>query len=107
MIEEFNNEELFEGVELTADSNDLPVIETEVAEEAPVAEEVAPVEEAPKPAPKKKAKKTAPKVEKKAPGKYYQGKLITAIPARLGRKWTVVIDGKRQKVLKKDIEIVK
>ena len=98
MIEEFNNEEL----EFTPE-----VVQEELTEApAPVAEEVAPVEEAPKPAPKKKAKKAAPKVEKKAPGKYYQGKLITAIPARLGRKWTVVIDGKRQKVLKKDIEIV-
>jgi len=96
MMEEFNNEEL----EFTPE-----VVQEELTEApAPVVEEVAPVEEAPKPAPKKKA---APKVEKKTPGKYYQGKLITAIPARLGRKWTVVIDGKRHKVLKKDIEIVK
>lgn len=99
MAEEINKEELFEGVELTADSNDLPVIETEVAEEAPVAEEK----------PKKKAAKKAPAKKapaKKAPGMYFEGKLIEAVPARLGRKWTVVIDGVRQKVLKEEIEIV-
>ena len=101
MAEEINKEELFDGVELTPDTNDLPTIEADVVEEAPVIE-------APAPTPVKKAQKeAAPKVEKKAPGNYYQGKLITAIPARLGKKWTVVIDGKRHKILKKDIEIVK
>ena len=100
MMEEFNNEEL----EFTPE-----VVQEELTEApAPVVEEVAPVKEAPKPASKKKAApKAAPKVAKKAPGMYHEGKLITAIPARLGNKWTVIIDGKRHKVLKKDIEIVK
>lgn len=98
MAEEFNNEEL----ELTPEvvqQEEAPIVAEEVVE--------APVEEAPKPAPKKVAKKTTPKVEKKAPGMYHEGRLISAVPARLGSKWTVIIDGKKQKVLKKDIEIVK
>ena len=92
MAEEFNNEEL----EFTPE-----VVQEEVA--PIVAEE--PVE-APAPAPKKKAKKAAPKAEKKEPGMYHEGRLIEAVPARLGRKWTVLIDGKREKVLKEEIEIV-
>lgn len=48
-------------------------------------------------------KKSAPK----APGMYHNGRLITSIPSRLGRKWTVVIDGKREKVFKSEIEIIK
>ena len=69
-----------------------------------VKKEEAPVEEK-KEAPKPKAKaKAAP--AKKAPGMYFGGKLIEKVPARLGRKWTVVIDGQRHKVLKSDIEIV-
>lgn len=48
-------------------------------------------------------KKSAPK----APGMYHNGRLITSVPSRLGRKWTVVIDGKREKVLKSEIEIIK
>ena len=68
-------------------------------EEAPVEEK----KEAPKPKAKAKAK-AAP--AKKAPGMYFEGKLIEKVPARLGRKWTVVIDGQRHKVLKSDIEIV-
>ena len=92
MAEEINKEEL----EFTP--------EAVQQEEAPiVAEEVV---EAPKPAPKKAAKKSAPKVEKKAPGMYHEGRLIEAIPARLGRKWTVIIDGARHKVLRDEIEIV-
>lgn len=98
MAEEFNNEEL-EFTPEVVQQEEAPIVAEEVVE--------APVEEAPKPAPKKAAKKSTPKVEKKVPGKYHEGRLITAIPARLGSKWTVVIDGKRHKVLKKDIEIVK
>ena len=44
--------------------------------------------------------------EKKAPGMYHAGRLITAAPARVGKTWTVIIDGKREKVLKSDIEFV-
>lgn len=98
MAEEFNNEEL----ELTPEvvqQEEAPIVAEEVVE--------APVEEAPKPAPKKAAKKSTPKVKKKVPGMYHEGRLISAVPARLGSKWTVIIDGKRHKVLKKDVEIVK
>ena len=97
MTEEFNNEELEFTPEVVQQEEAPIVIEEVVEAPAPV------VEEAPAPKPKKAAKKEA----KKAPGMYYQGSKISAIPARLGRKWTVVIDGKRLKVLKKDIEIIK
>jgi len=76
-----------------------PPVELTVEETPAVEEEEVVV--APKPKAKKKA---AP--AKKAPGMYFEGKLIEKIPARLGRKWTVVIDGQRHKVLKSDIEIV-
>lgn len=94
MADEIKKDELIEGVELTADANDLPVVE-EVKEEAPKPK---------KKAAKKPAAKKAP--EKKAPGMYHNGRLIEAIPARLGRFWTVIIDGKREKVAKAEIEIV-
>jgi hypothetical protein len=42
----------------------------------------------------------------KAPGMYHNGRLITAVPAKIGKKWSVVIDGKREKVLKSEIEII-
>ena len=70
----------------------------EAVEEAPVVEEV--VIEEPKAAPAPK------KVVSKAPGMYHNGRLIQAVPARIGNKWTVIIDGKREKVLKAEIEIV-
>ena len=103
MAEEFNNEEL-EFTPEVVQQEEAPIVAEEVVEApAPIIEEAVVVEETPKPV----AKKSTPKVEKKAPGMYYQGKRITSTRARLGRKWTVVIDGKRHKVLKKDIEIVK
>ena len=75
--------------------------------ESTVEEVAAPVKEEVKKAPKVKKAKAAPvKEAKKAPGMYFEGKLIEAIPARLGRKWTVLIDGKRHKVLRDSIEIV-
>ena len=100
MADEIKKDELIEGVELTADTNDLPVVE-EVKEEAPK-----PKKKATK---KASAKKEAPVKKapaKKEPGMYFEGRLIEAVPARLGRRWTVIIDGKRHKVLKTDIEIV-
>ena len=54
--------------------------------------------EAPKPA---KAAAT------KAPGMYHNGRRITRVLANIGRTWTVAIDGKREKVLKTEIEIIK
>lgn len=97
MAEEFNNEEL----------DAIQPIEETTTEETAVVEEAPAVEEAPKP--KKKAAKKAPAKKapaKKAPGMYFEGKLIEAVPARLGRKWTVIIDGARYKVPKEQIEIV-
>ena len=53
---------------------------------------------------------TAPVIEvpvTKAPGMYHNGRRITATPAKLGKTWSVIIDGRREKVLKSEIEIVK
>lgn len=75
--------------------------------ESTVEEVTAPVKEEVKKAPKVKKAKVAPVEEaKKAPGMYFEGKLIEAIPARLGRKWTIIVDGQRHKVLRDSIEIV-
>ena len=98
------SDEMIKNEELEAAT---PVESTVEEVTAPVEEEVAPVEEKAAPAPKAPKAKAAPvKEAKKAAGMYFEGKLIEAIPARLGRKWTVIIDGKRHKVLRDDIEIV-
>ena len=44
---------------------------------------------------------------KKEPGMYHNGRKIDSIPSRLGKKWVVVVEGKREKVLKSEIEIIK
>ena len=49
-------------------------------------------------------KEQAPKAAAKAPGMYHNGRLIEAVPARIGNKWTVIINGQREKVLKSEIE---
>lgn len=108
MIEDFNTEERDITTPETA-----PVVEVTPIEEATPISAPAVVVEAPAPtvqipAPKKAKKQPAtPKVEKKVAGMYHNGRRITAVPARLGSKWTVIIDGKKQKVLKRDIEVVK
>lgn len=91
MSEEYNNEEL----EAIQPIEEATTEETAVVEDAPVEKKSS--------SKKKSTKKTA---IAKAPGMYHEGRLITAVPTRLGRKWTVIIDGKREKVLKADIEIV-
>ena len=48
-------------------------------------------------------KKTSTPTE---PGMYYQGNKITSTPSRLGKKWVVVIDGRRRRVLRTDIVTV-
>jgi hypothetical protein len=84
------------------------VVEEVIVEEAPVVEEV--IEQAPEvieePAPvvEEPVKKEA--TAKLAPGMYYQGKRITNITAKLGRKWTVIIDGERVKADRDKIVIV-
>lgn len=75
---------------------------TPVVEEVAVVEEPVVVEEAPKAAPA-----PAPKKETaKEPGMYHNGRRIEAAPAKVGKKWAVVIDGKREKVLKSEIEFI-
>ena len=75
---------------------------TPVIEEVAVVEEPVVVEEAPKAAPA-----PAPKKETvKEPGMYHNGRRIEAVPARVGKKWTVLIDGKKEKVLKSEIEFI-
>ena len=125
MSDEINKEELLDGVEFTPDTNDLPSIEEAVeVKEAPKPKKTSrrkkkqePVEEElPAPAPvsavvEPKATKASAAVTKneegRTPGMYHKGRKISAVPARLGNKWTVIINGKRHKVLKKEIEIVK
>ena len=72
-----------------------------VAEEIITAPVIEVVEE-PAPAPVAKVKTE----EKKAAGMYHNGKRITKVLTRLGKQWSVVIEGKRTKVLKSEIEIV-
>ena len=43
----------------------------------------------------------------KEPGMYYKGKKFKNTASRLGKKWVIIVDGKRVKVLKSDIEFVK
>ena len=54
-----------------------------------------------------KAPKSAKKVEQKLPGMYHEGKRIDKVTANLGKKWTVIVEGRKQKVLKANIEIIK
>jgi hypothetical protein len=80
----------------------IPVEETPAVEEVTAVEEPVAVKEAPKAAPT-----PAPKKETvKEPGMYHNGRRIEAVPARVGKKWTVLIDGKREKVLKSEIEFI-
>lgn len=72
---------------------------------APTIEESIVVEEPTVKAPKA-TKKVEKKEEVKAPGMYHNGRLITSVPSRLGKKWVVVIDGQREKVRKSEIEFV-
>ena len=53
-----------------------------------------------------KAAPTPKKEVTKEPGMYHNGRKIEAVPARVGSKWTVIIDGEKQKVLKSEIEFV-
>ena len=101
----------------TFDLNDLPeevideILASEVIEVA--SEEPAPVVE--KPSKKRKSDNeiidelvvaAEKKAVKKAPGMYHNGRLIQAVTSRLGSKWTVIIDGNREKVLRTEIETV-
>lgn len=54
----------------------------------------------------------APKVAEATPvarpaGLYYKGERITKIPSRLGKKWVIMYQGRRVKVLKSELEVVK
>ena len=103
MSEEIINEELeFAPIEAQVEAQ---IVEDEAPEAPAVVEEVVEEPVVVVETPKKKKKVATPKA--KRPGMYYQGKRIENVPARLGNKWTVTIDGKRHKVLKRDIEIVK
>lgn len=113
----------------TFDLNDLPeevlneIAEGEVFE---IEEKASVTEEAPAVETPVKEKKTAPKkkktdneiidelvvaaekkVTKKVPGMYYEGVRITKVLTNIGSKWTVMLNGKRTKVLRSKIEIIK
>lgn len=79
------------------------LLATPTAAEEIIAASVIEVVEEPAPTPVVEVKAE----EKKAPGMYHNGRRITSIPAKVGKKWSVVIDGKREKILKTEIEIVK
>lgn len=64
------------------------------------------VEEEPAPAPAPVVEK-APVVEDRKPGMYYQGKWVSAVPAKFGQKWTIVVEDRRIKVNRSEIEIVR
>lgn len=107
----------------TFDLNDLPEevlneiaegevfeIEEAITEEAPVTEEAPAkqtdneiIDELVAAAEKKVVKKPVDR----EPGMYHKGRKIQGVPSRLGKKWVVVIDGRREKVLKSEIEFVK
>ena len=73
--------------------------ETSVVEEVAVVEEPVVIEE-PVAAP-------APEVHQvKEPGMYHNGRRIVAVTSRLGKKWTVLFEDGREKVLKSEIEFV-
>lgn len=102
----------------TFDLNDLPeevvneILESEVIEVAPLEEEV--LEQPIKQTDNEiidelvvaAEKKVTKKATKKEPGMYHNGRKIEAIPSRLGKKWVVLIEGKREKVLRTEIEII-
>jgi len=77
---------------------------TSVVEEVAIVEEVAVVEE-PAVIEKPKAVPT-PKVENKEKGLYHNGRKIEAVPAKLGKKWVILVEGHREKVLKSEIEVI-
>ena len=79
------------------------LLATPTAAEEIIAASVIEVVEEPAPTPVVEVKAE----EKKVPGMYHNGRRITSIPAKVGKKWSVVIDGKREKILKTEIEIVK
>jgi hypothetical protein len=100
-------EDTFEDLDVTLNDgleNEPEPDFTEDFEEEVLEEEV--VEEVEEPVVEKKTtkKKTSTPTE---PGMYYEGNKITSVPSRIGRKWSVIIDGKRHKVLKKDIVTIK
>ena len=75
-----------------------PVLDVENLPEEVIEEIVAApvIEEAP-----------APVAEDRRLGMYYHGKWVSAVPAKLGQKWTIIVEGKRLKVNRAEIEIVR
>jgi hypothetical protein len=118
---EFDLNDLPEEVLNEIANGEVFTIEEELEEApAPITEESSVVEEPAVEAPVKQTdneiidelvvaveKKVTKKAStKKEPGMYHNGRLIQAVPSRLGKKWVVLIDGKREKVLRSEIEIV-
>lgn len=98
MAKKQTDNEIINEVVAIVTSEETPVVEEVTA----VVEEPVVVEEAPKAAPAPAPKKEAVK----EPGMYHNGRRIEAVPARVGKKWAVLIDGKREKVLKSEIEFI-
>lgn len=104
VLNEIANGEVFTiEEEVQATTEDSLVVE-EPAVEAPVKQTDNEIIDELVVAVEKKVTKKA--LTKKEPGMYHNGRKIESIPSRLGKKWVVVIDGKREKVLRSEIEIV-
>ena len=104
VLNEIANGEVFTIEEETQATTEESSVVEEPAVEAPVKQtdnEI--IDELVVAAEKKVTKKAS---TKKEPGMYHNGRLIQAVPSRLGKKWVVIIDGKREKVLRSEIEIV-
>jgi hypothetical protein len=104
VLNEIANGEVFTiEEEVQATTEDSSIVE-EPAVEAPVKQTDNEIIDELVVAVEKKVTKKAS--TKKEPGMYHNGRLIQAVPSRLGKKWVVLIDGKREKVLRSEIEIV-
>ena len=104
VLNEIANGEVFTiEEEIQATTEDSSIVE-EPAIEAPVKQTDNEIIDELVVAVEKKVTKKAS--TKKEPGMYHNGRLIQAVPSRLGKKWVVLIDGKREKVLRSEIEIV-
>ena len=104
VLNEIANGEVFTiEEEIQATTEDSSIVE-EPAVEAPVKQTDNEIIDELVVAVEKKVTKKAS--TKKEPGMYHNGRLIQAVPSRLGKKWVVLIDGKREKVLRSEIEIV-
>ena len=114
IVEVEESQEVVETVEEQVENLPEEVIEEvlegevfEVEEEVEEIEESQDWEEIEEPVVEKKVISKKKTSTPKEPGMYFEGRRISSVPRRSGKKWSVIIDGKRHKVLKKDIVTIK